>query len=244
MLVLFDIDGTLIRTGGVGGRALGRAVAKLHGWQDALAGLDLAGMTDPWIVDAIFHRQRGRGATAAELAQVIEAYLPLLAEELAAAGDRYQVLPGVERAIAHALERGALVGLATGNVEPAARLKLTPGRLHGHFSYGGYGSDARERAELVSRGVARGLALSKTKTATATATAKATATATKTMTMTRSGAARTPDVWVIGDTVHDITAAHAAGARAVGVASGGSSREVLAAAEPEILIDSLEDLVL
>lgn len=217
MLALFDIDGTLVRTGGAGGRALGRACEALLGWRDALAELDLGGRTDPWIVDALYTRHAGRAATADEFATLIAAYLPLLDDELAARREHVRVLPGVERAIAAVRTRGAHVGLATGNVEAAAQRKLMAAGLWSHFAYGGYGSDARERAALVATGIARGRALA-------------------------GRDVPADEILVIGDTPLDVHAAHAAGVRAVAVASGGVDLATLRATGAEFVLESLEQL--
>jgi phosphoglycolate phosphatase len=218
MLALFDIDGTLIRTGGAGGRALARAVHGLHGWPDALRGMDLSGQTDPAIIEAIFVARRGHAPTPEEVDRLLEAYLPLLAEELQRAPEKVRVLPGVDAAIRAALALGALVGLATGNVEPAARHKLEAAGLWTRFGFGGYGSDAHARAELVARAIARGEAR-----------------------LGRKVDGR--EVVVIGDTPLDVAAAHACGARSVAVATGGASMDDLRASGAHLVIETLDELV-
>lgn len=217
MLVLFDIDGTLMVSASSGGRALGRACAALWGWDDALRGLALGGKTDPAIVDEIFLGKLGRAATTDEFAQLIAAYVPLLAFELATQPTRVRVLPGVDAAIVAAQARGALVGLATGNVEAGAKHKLERAGLWHRFAYGGFGSDARERARVVARGIERGRALA-------------------------GRAVRDDEIWVVGDTEFDVAAAHACGARSVGVATGSASADDLRAAGAELVIDTLDEL--
>lgn len=216
LLALFDIDGTLVLTGGAGGRALARACHALHGWQEALAGVHLGGKTDPLIVDEIFARHAGRPARPDEFDALIDAYVGFLAEELAAS-EAYRVLPGVGAALASLEVRGATLGLATGNVAPAARLKLERGGLWAPFAFGGFGSDAGDRGQLVATAIARGEA--------------------------HAGRCFAPDaVLVIGDTVRDIAAARACGAVAVAVATGFESLDTLRAASPDVLLATLAEL--
>jgi phosphoglycolate phosphatase-like HAD superfamily hydrolase len=153
MLVLFDIDGTLIRTGGAGIRALDRACAEI-GIERAMDGIRAAGMTDPLIVAEIFQQRLGRVPADGEAAALLDRYVVFLADEISRT-TRYQVLPGVGAALDLLAERGATVGLATGNVERGAEIKLARGDLWRRFRFGGYGSDAADRAELVARAIAR-----------------------------------------------------------------------------------------
>jgi phosphoglycolate phosphatase-like HAD superfamily hydrolase len=217
MLALYDIDGTLIRTAGAGARAMARACAELHGMVDAAAGVHMAGKTDPIIIEEIFVARIGRAPTARELAALVEVYLGHLERELAAPTTSYRVLPGVEDSIAACAERGAAIGLATGNVEAGARIKLERGGLWSRFGFGGYGSDHADRAELVARAVERGEAM-----------------------LGRRVDRR--EVLVIGDTPRDVAAARANGAVAVAVATGGATRAELAASAPDVLLDTLEEL--
>lgn len=216
MVFLFDIDGTLVATGGAGLRALERAMAELHGVEGAAAGVRAAGKTDPLIVGEIFELRLRRPASAADVDAVIARYLVHLADEVAHT-EGYRVMPGVHRALALLEARGATVGLATGNVEKGAEIKLARGDLWRRFPFGGYGSDAADRGQLVARAIERA--------------------------GRRAGRALDPaEVWVIGDTPRDVAAAHACGAQAVGVATGPHSTEVLARAGAEVVLETLEEL--
>jgi phosphoglycolate phosphatase len=214
VLTLFDIDGTLVLTGGSGSRALGRACLELHGFTDALAHVHLGGKTDPIIVDEIFQHQAGRAATSAEFDALMALYVRYLEADVAES-ERYRVLPGVEAALAACAARGAALGLASGNVEPAARIKLERGQLWHRFGFGGYGSDAGDRAVLVARAIERG--------------------------ERHAGRAfaRT-EVVVIGDTPRDVAAAHACGALCVAVATGSFDAAALAAAGADVVLETLE----
>jgi phosphoglycolate phosphatase len=126
------------------------------------------------------------------------------------------VNPGVREALAAlANQEGVAVGLATGNVEAAARVKLTPGGLNHHFEFGGYGSDAAERAELTEIAAQRAehhIGRS----------------------VPREG------VVVVGDSIHDIRAAHAIGALSVAVCTGWTSADILERERPTLLKECLD----
>ena len=159
MIILFDIDGTLLTCGGCGRRALARAFAELLDAPQALDGVRLAGSTDPIIVAEAHRAVTGRAPTDAEHAAIMARYLDRLDDELQAAGSRYRVYDGV-RALLDALSARPeyLVGLATGNDVRGAEKKLAHGGIDTYFGFGGYGSDAAERWRLVAAGIARGRA--------------------------------------------------------------------------------------
>lgn len=218
MILLFDIDGTLLSCGGAGRRALERAFEDLLGVTDALRGVRLAGSTDPQIIDdGLRSVVVSHGGPEVSTEQLLERYLDCLEEELAAAGPTYEVLPGVHEILETlAADPRFVLGLATGNVERGARLKLARGGLDHYFAFGGFGSDAKERSALVGRGVERGLS----------------AAAQRGLALDRS------QVLVFGDTEKDVVAAHAAGVAAVGVLAGSHHKDELLAAGPVFLAES------
>jgi phosphoglycolate phosphatase-like HAD superfamily hydrolase len=191
---LFDLDGTLMLSDGSGRRAFERALEAVLGVERALAGITLHGNTDPAILDEACAATLGRAATAVERTAVLARYLDFLAEELARPGC-IRVLPAVRETLAALAAHGALVGLATGNIEAGARLKLDAAGLADHFTFGGYGSDAAERSALVEVAIARGERL--------------------------AGRAVPRDaIRLVGDTPRDIAAARATRVRAIGVTTG------------------------
>lgn len=222
MLVLFDIDGTLVSVKGAGRRALERAIETVTGVAGALEGVRLHGSTDPVILAEAYaeHLQRPP-PDEAETEAILSLYLEGLEAALAAPDADYTLLPGADEisAAGHA-SAAHVIGLATGNVESSARAKLRPGGLDERFGFGGFGSDAGDRALLVAAGITRGQAIA---------------------TEQLGGAVPAEDIVVIGDTERDVTAAHAAGARAVGVLAGSSFPDALADAGPDLLVDSLLD---
>jgi phosphoglycolate phosphatase-like HAD superfamily hydrolase len=221
-VLLFDIDGTLISTGGAGKRAVRRALAA---WGDrvklppapAAGEFSYAGMTDRAIV------RRGlleSGATPTEelIDELVDLYLDALAAEISRApDDAFRVLPGVEQVLdACAGRDGVALGLGTGNVARGARLKLEHVGLASRFEFGGYGCDAEDRAELVRTGASRGAA--------------------------RLGTALDAcRVVVIGDTYRDVAAARAIGADCVAVATGPESLADLERHGPTFTFADLTD---
>lgn len=197
--VLFDIDGTLLKTGGAGAVAWQRAFRELHGVDANITEHTREGMTDPEIVEIIFREVIGRDGSDAEHAAAIAAYLGQL-QEAVEESPSYEVMPGIEEILPRLAEQGVLLGLITGNIEAAAHIKLARADLNRYFSFGGYGSDARDRTELTKRGVERGGAV--------------------------AGHPLDPATTIgVGDTPRDIAACHGAGIRVVGVATGNYSVE-------------------
>jgi phosphoglycolate phosphatase len=216
MLYLFDIDGTLLLSGGAGSRALDRAFEARHGVARASAGLDFAGKTDPMIVAEMFAAALGRPPEPDETEALLAAYLPVLAVELETSA--FRLMPSVVDALDFvAAQRGLIVGVATGNVRAAADAKLRRGGLDGRFAVGGYGCDHAERARLVGRAIERA--------------------------ESHAGRRFAPrEVVVVGDTPLDVAAARACGARVVAVATGSCDRQTLAAAAPDAVLDTLAEL--
>src|SRR5690606_13232413 len=216
-LYLFDIDGTLLLSGGAGSRALDRVFADLYGVAGAMDHVRPGGKTDPMIIEEIFATRLGRAPEAGEIDRVLELYLPLLREELATS-ERFRLMPAVEGTLDFlAGSTGVVLGLATGNIRPAAQAKLERGGLWQRFALGGFGCDHRDRHRLVARAIERAA--------------------------DRAGAAVHPrEVIVVGDTPMDVAAARACGALAVAVATGTASRDELAACAPDALLGTLVEL--
>jgi phosphoglycolate phosphatase len=200
VVYLFDIDGTLLRAGGAGARAFDRVMEGLHCIVNASAGTAFGGKTDPWIIDQLYRRHLGRAASDGDVAEFVTSYLPLLEDELER--QPLRVLPEVTDTL-HALTGDAVLGVATGNVEAAATIKLRCAGLLDHFRFGGFGSDARDRGELVAVAIERA----------------------------RAYAPADAAVVVVGDTIHDIEAARACQVEVCAVATGSDPREALTSAD-------------
>jgi phosphoglycolate phosphatase len=217
MLYLFDIDGTILLTGGAGSRALNRVFRDRHDLDGAMDDVSAGGKTDPQIVTEIFVRHLGRAPTAAEIDAVIDDYVPLLRAELRRS-PAFRTMPAVAEAIDYLEGRpGIHLGIATGNVRAGARAKLEHIDLWERFAFGGFGDDSAERPGLVERAIERGCA--------------------------HVGARVARElVVVVGDTPLDIAAARACGVRVVAVATGAVDPETLAAAAPDAVLDTLAEL--
>jgi phosphoglycolate phosphatase-like HAD superfamily hydrolase len=191
---LFDIDGTLLVTGGAGAVAWQRAFRELHGIDADIEEHTHAGMTDPEIAEIVFREVIGRDGSNAERSEAIAGYLSHLGDAVAES-DGYRVMPGIEELLPRLVEQGVLLGIVTGNIEAAAQIKLARADLNRFFTFGGYGSDSRDRTELTKRALERGGAITGASLDLATAIA-------------------------VGDTPRDVAAGHGAGIKVVGVATG------------------------
>ncbi len=157
-IALFDIDGTLIVTGGTGRRSVNRAFGKLHGRADACDSFGFDGMTDKLIARTGLEAIGVEVTTEAVDAWIAE-YLLALEDEVARADPaRFRLLPGMQAAIDAAHGANMAVGLGTGNVREGARIKLERVGVHHHFRFGGFGSDAEARPDVIRIGAERGAA--------------------------------------------------------------------------------------
>ena len=213
--VLFDIDGTLLVTGGAGAIAWQRAFRELHEVDANIDEHTKAGMTDPEIAGIVFREVIGRDGSEAERAEAIAAYLGHL-DDAVRESSGYRVMPGIEALLQRLTGAGVLLGIVTGNIESAAHMKLTRGDLNRFFSFGGYGSDSRDRTELTRKALERGGVV--------------------------AGSALDPAATIaVGDTPRDVVAGHGAGIRVVGVATGNYTVEQLREAGADWALPSVED---
>lgn len=215
-LLLFDIDQTLVNTGGAGLRALDRACQQLFQLEHAMDGISPHGKTDPAIVREILRvRLKNASPSPKEIETVLEAYLSFLKDEVRLS-PAYRVLPGIISLLDHLVAHDdAVTGLATGNIEMGGRFKLERGGLNRYFGFGGFGSDAEDRTELVRKGAARAA--------------------------DKTGRTFHPhDIFVIGDTPLDIEAGRLAGFQTVGVATGSYSVGQLLEAGATFAVADLE----
>jgi phosphoglycolate phosphatase len=213
--VLFDIDGTLITTGGAGGEAWKRAFVELYGNPLDIRDVTESGMTDPEVGRVALRNILGRDPDGRELATAMGHYL----RHLSAAVDEsegYRVMPGIEQLLERLVAEGHLLGLTTGNVEAAAHIKLMRSGLNRFFSFGGYGSDSNQRAELTRCALRRGQLVS-------------------------GGVLIESSCISVGDTPRDVAAGHGAGIEVVGVATGNFSVEQLREAGADWALNSVAD---
>jgi phosphoglycolate phosphatase-like HAD superfamily hydrolase len=215
--VLFDIDGTLVLTGRAGMRAMNRACAETVGHANALNGVAVAGRTD-WIILHDAMANAGLALDEARLEHLRSRYIAHLAEEILLPGEGVKdVMPGIRDLLDHLQDRADVaLGLLTGNFEDGARIKLEHFDLWKYFPIGAFGGDSADRNDLVP--IALGRARER-------------------------GIADVPlsRVLVVGDTPHDVACAHAVGAIAVAVATGGYPVERLRETGAEYVFNDLTD---
>lgn len=217
-LLLFDIDGTLITTGGAGYRALKRAVEVTLGVPRALEAIPVAGRTDSIILRDAVRAIDGRELTDDLRDRLRDTYMGILAAEIEAVRGGPGVLPGV-RALLDRLAGDAAfhVALLTGNFSQTARIKLSYFDLWKQFAWGAFGEDAVERNDLLPVAIARYRA--------------------------RTGQDIAPaDIVIIGDTPNDVEVARVGGTRSVCVTTGQYDRDALLAAGADVVFHDLSDV--
>jgi len=212
--VLFDIDGTLITTGGAGAVAWRHAFEELHGTPLDIREVTESGMTDPEVGHVALRNILGRDPDGRELATAMAHYLRHLSASIDAS-DGYKVMPGIEELLERLVDDGHLLGLTTGNIEAAAHIKLARAGLNRFFSFGGYGSDSNERVELTRRALERANFVSGNTLVEAASIS-------------------------VGDTPRDVAAGHGAGIEVVGVATGNFTVEQLKEAGADHAIPTVE----
>jgi phosphoglycolate phosphatase-like HAD superfamily hydrolase len=214
-ILLFDIDGTLVSTGGAGAVAWRQAFEELHGIPADIGKFTDAGMTDPDVGARTFEAVLHRKPTARELAQLVQRRLEHLPEAVAQSKG-YKVLPGVPERLRQLSHDGHLLGIITGNGDGAAAIKLARGDLNRWFTFGAYASAGVDRPGIVRRAVERGEAM-------------------------LGCDVPNEDIYVVGDTPLDIQAAHAVECTAIAVATGKYDRNALLEAGADHVLDTLEE---
>jgi phosphoglycolate phosphatase len=210
--VLFDIDGTLISTGGASDRAWRRAFKELQDVDVDVPAVTGKGVPDPEVGKVVFEQAIGREPSREEAEALMRRRLDHLPEEV-------ENSPGfvVKDGAVELLERlhadGILLGLTTGNVEEAAHIKLARADLNRFFSFGGYGSDSPDRTELTKKALERAQDL-------------------------YGEGFDLANCFSCGDTPRDVEAGHGAGIRVVGVATGEFTVEELKEAGADAAIPS------
>jgi phosphoglycolate phosphatase-like HAD superfamily hydrolase len=214
LLILWDIDGTILHSTGAGMKALREALRGVFGIDGSFDGIDFAGRTDKLIIRQIFSRY-SIDYSPANFERYIDGYIAALPRTLVSSGAR--VLPGVADILAIAASRPDVAqGLLTGNVRRGAQTKLGFHKLWDFFPFGAFADDSEVRNELGPHALTRARG--------------------------HWGVDFPPErVWIVGDTPHDIACARALGARALAVATGGSKAHDLATHGPDAVLEDLAD---
>lgn len=213
-LLLFDIDGTLITSGGAGESALRAAVKDRFGKEDDLEGVVIAGATDSLIAHQLLERQ-GLPSTPENVSALLDSYLhhlPLKLPEHAG-----HVLPGIIELLDRLKEHPEfVVALLTGNLQRGAEIKLTHYGVWDYFEFGAFSDDHHDRNELGKFAAARA--------------------------MEAHGEEFSPEsIFVIGDTPRDIECGRAIGAKTLAIATGKYPIAMLEAHRPDYLFGDLSD---
>ncbi|MFA6053751.1 MAG: HAD family hydrolase [Thermodesulfovibrionales bacterium] len=211
-LILFDIDGTLIDSGGAGVRSLDLAFRKVFSVLNAFQGISMAGKTDTQIIKEGLIKH---GLSMDDFDAIIEAYLLHLRQEIR--NDGKHTKPGIYEILKQLNPMEDIgLGLLTGNLEQGARIKLEPFDLNKYFPSGAFGSDDEDRNKLLPFAVNRFEKIFN-----------------KRIDIEKS--------IVIGDTPRDVECAHIYGAVCIGVATGPYSIDELTEAKADYVVKDLSD---
>ena len=219
-VILFDIDGTLVKAGGAGARALDHAVEVMTGCKEACKSVQLQGATDKSNFENAFRAGAGRKPTKKEMAALTKKYVDRLPAEVVASvkAKKYRMVKGVEKFLAKlSVLKGVMVGLGTGNLKDGAFIKLAPSGLIKHFAFGGFGCDSHRRSEVLEKAVERAAKIAKT-------------------------AIKPGEVFVIGDTHRDVEAAKEAGYHSAAVLDGFGDEYKIMRSGPELMVRDFSDL--
>ncbi|HXV28129.1 MAG TPA: HAD hydrolase-like protein [bacterium] len=215
-MLLFDIDGTLLLTGGAGAIAFNKAFLKLFGIPDAWGDTKPHGKTDPVIIEEIALRVLRRNLTPKEYRTLCVHYLAYFEKELHRAR-QFRLMPGIpELLLSLSKRKDILMGLATGNFEKVSWLKLRRGMIDHFFRFGGFGSDSSDRVEFTATAVKRGRKLVQKRV-------------------------KQSDIFVIGDTPKDILTGKDLRVKTVAVSTGSSSESELAKHNPDHLFPDFKN---
>ena len=214
-LLLFDIDGTILTSGGAGVRALRLGFHRHFGIQDDLSNIDMAGRTDSGIAREILATHQ-LPQSIENITALLDAYLHHLAIEIPQTAG--QLLPGIIPLLTLLHQRTDIVlALLTGNLARGAEIKLRHYGLWHYFEFGAFADDHHDRNQLGHFA--------------------------KTRAHQKHGHEFPPQsIFILGDTPHDITCARAIGAKAIAIATGKFTRAELSVHQPDFLFDDLTDI--
>ncbi|MDE3083812.1 MAG: haloacid dehalogenase-like hydrolase [Verrucomicrobiota bacterium] len=213
-LILWDIDGTLITSGGAGERALIAGLKTAFDVNGSLAWIDYSGRTDAWIAHEVL-RHYGLPETPQNIQRYLEGYLQALTVEMA--NPRARLHAGILTLLETLHQRPDVAqGLLTGNLEHGARIKLEHFAVWRYFEFGAYADDSAQRNELGPHALRRA--------------------------RERHGVDFSPErVFIIGDTPRDIECGKIIRAKTIAVATGKYSIEQLRAHEPTAVFSEFSD---
>ncbi len=219
-ILLFDIDGTLLLTGGSGKIAIEKAFEEILGIKNAWGDMMPDGKTDPLIIGEISRKILSRKLTNSEHTNLTKSYLTHFRLEIQKATN-FRLMPGILELLSILAKReDSAIGIATGNLEEAGWLKLERGGIREFFRFGGFGSDSVERSEIIQIAIERGEKYLGEKI-------------------------KREDIYVIGDTYYDVQAAKTLGLKAIAVTTGSmKEKDFLGELKPTHLLSNLSNIEL
>jgi phosphoglycolate phosphatase len=215
-LLLFDIDGTLLRAEDATRQAINESFQSLFKIEDSLKDMSFLAWTDLALFQEAAIKLIGRPFKDGEYAAFSREYAKRLQGQLRTC--KFYLMPGVAELLPLLARREDIVlGLETGNIEPAARLKLERGGISHYFPSGGFGSDSADRAQLIKTAIERACAVEKR-------------------------AIAHKDIYVIGDAPYDVSAAKKNGVNTIAVGTGISDQRKVLAEKPDYYLKDLSDM--
>lgn len=215
-LLLFDIDGTLIRTAGIGRDSMEEAFAQVFGPENGLKDIEMMGRTDPSILKEVLQNHNLVWSPTKEL-EFKETYFKILEKNIDSPKPGKRLCPGILELLTALNERTDIaLGLLTGNWRYGSYLKLKHFNIDNFFSIGAFSDDSEDRNQLVPFAVER-------------------------FKKEYDQSLTSKDIFVIGDTPKDIACARPHGAHSVAVATGFHNLESLEAANPDFLFENFEE---
>jgi phosphoglycolate phosphatase len=215
-LLLFDIDGTLLRAEDATRHAINESFQSLFSIQESLQDMSFFSWTDLGLFREAAVKLIGRPFNDGEYAAFTKIYTVRLHGQLQTC--KFYLMPGIAELLPHLSAREDIIlGLETGNIESAAWLKLKRGNIDGFFKFGGFGSDSVDRAELIKKGIERACALEQC-------------------------VIPAENIFVIGDAPYDISAGKKIGVNTIAVGTGISDQEKVLAEKPDYYLKDLADI--
>lgn len=212
-VILFDIDGTLVNTGGAGLRALNRALSAMGGPKNVCSFFELQGSTDRVNFENAYKCAFHKKPTEKDYKRIKELYVKFLPEEVehSVKNKKYFKIKGIEKLLEKLSKRkDVLIGLGSGNLKEGAYIKLKPSRLSHYFLFGGFGEKHEKREDMLKTAVKDAEIILKEKI-------------------------RPSEVYVIGDTEKDIIAAKNCDYHSACVLDGFGDKKKIFAAKPEFI---------
>ncbi len=215
-LLLFDIDGTILNTGGAGKRSMIKAFEEVYGVPNGFHNIHMSGKTDPMILREALS-QVGLPLDEDLLELFKQRYFELIEVEIEKPNPKKRLMPGIGELILYLSERDdVILGLLTGNWKHGAALKLDHFSLYRYFKLGAFGDDSIDREKLLPFARER-------------------------FERFYNDPVPAKNIFVIGDTPRDIQSAKPHGVRTVGVATGTYSPHQLRAEKPDFLFEDFSD---